>query len=300
MPHGTNPARESLDRALSGTTIHRRLLLPADLADQLLSPEDEVLLGLPSAPDDTGRILVVTTREVILGRWDAQGRSAKKVKRERSVPSGDVRGASYQPGLFYKVEIDVASTRDMGITPSTVEDGIRFAHALHALATSGRIPAPMTAEEVVIARHARGTYTPDSVENRMRAAWDRALLATTALWNCTSIQSGPALERLQPGEVTLLILVGQVGVSTEYLAVSDRRVFRGSAPGDRVKERSPADVREAVFDEGFLKDVVRVEMHDGTSLTLDGIHPEEGREFVDAFNTLLSTGSLPRELLPFR
>ncbi|MGO1975126.1 MAG: hypothetical protein ACTH2Q_19395 [Propionibacteriaceae bacterium] len=158
----------------------------------------------------------------------------------------------------------------------------------------------MAPEDVVAARHARGTYSPDSIENRMRAAWDRALLATSSLWNCEEVHSGPALGWLQPGEHTLLVLLGQVGVGTEYLGVTDRRVVRGSAPGRRTKERPPTDAREAVFDEGRFKDVVRVQMHDGSSLTLDAINPHEGREFVDALNTLIATGSLPPELLPLR
>ena len=96
------------------------------------------------------------------------------------------------------------------------------------------------------------------------------------------------------------MLVGTAGVKTDYLAVTDRRIFRGSAPGRRTDDRAPAQVREAVYDEGFLSDTVRVEMHEGSDLSLKGgFGPLEGREFVDALNTLVATGSLPRELLPF-
>lgn len=301
MSPGTSHARESLAKALSTTTIHQRLLLPDDLADRLLSPEDDVLLALPSIPGDVPRIVLVTRDEVVLGQWNAAGRTPKRITRKRAVPARDVRGASYVPGLHYQVEIDVRSARNLSIQPCTAEDGIRFEHALRALATTGRIPAPMTPEDVLRALYARGTYSlDDPTANRMRAAWDRALRATTALWNCSEIHSGPALGWLQPGEHTFLVLVGQVGVSTEFLAVTDRRVLRGRAPGQRIKDRPAADLRAAEFDQGRFKDWVRVEMRDGSSLKLDGIDSLEGREFVDALNTLVATGSLPPELLPFR
>ena len=300
MPHGLSTARASLARALSTTTIRRGLKMPEDIAEQLLAPEDEVLLALPGIPDDKPRIVLVTREEVVLGRWNAAGRVPKDVTRRRAVAARDVRGVSYIPGLYYTVDIAVSSARKLSIEPCTFEDAIRFAHALQTLATTGQLPPPMAPEAVVSARHAQGTYSPDSVENRMRAAWDRAVLAAPALWNCEAVHSGPALGWLQPAEHTLLVLLGSTGISKEYLAVTDRRVMRGSAPGRRVKERSPADVREAVFDEGWFKDVVRIEMHDGTSLKLDAVGAEEGREFVDALNTLIATGSLPKELLPFR
>lgn len=300
MPHGTSHARQSLARALSTTTIHRRLLLPEDLADHLLAPDDDVLLALPGIPDNRPRIILVTREEVILGRWNAEGRAPKDVTRKRAIPARDVRGASFRPGMYLDVEIDVRSARDLAIEPCTAEDGIRFAHGLQSLAETGQIPEPMAPAEVVHALHAWGEYSPDSPETRVRAAWDRALMGTVALWNCEEVHSGPALGWLQPGEHTLLVLLGQTGISTEYLAVTDRRIFRGSAPGRRTKERPPTDVREAVYDEGRFKDVVRVQMHDGSSLTLDAINPHEGREFVDALNTLIATGTLPPELLPFR
>jgi len=152
------------------------------------------------------------------------------------------------------------------------------------------------------ALHATGNYAQDGpVEARMRSAWDRALMGTRALWNCEEVHSGPALGWLHPGEHTYLVLVGTAGVATDYLAVTDRRVFRGSAPGRRTEDRAPAQVREAVYDSGFLSDAVRIEMHEGSPLTLKGgIRPLEGAEFVDALNTLVATGSLPPELLPFR
>ncbi|MDN5821721.1 MAG: hypothetical protein L0H39_09550 [Brachybacterium sp.] len=301
MPYGTSLAQKSLARALATTTTHRRLMMPEDLADHLLAPDDEVLIALPSIPDNKPRIVMVTREEVILGQWSAAGYSPKDITQKRAIPGRDVRGASYSPGLYHDVEIKVRSARDLSIQPCTVEDGIRFAHALQALATTGQVPPPMPPADVVTARHAQGNYSPDSVESRMCAAWDRAVLATTALWNCEEVHSGPALGWLYPGEQALLVLLGQTGVSTEYLAVTDRRVLRGSAPGARVKERPAADVRDAVFDEGRFKDAVRIEMHDGSSLKLDGgIHPLEGREFVDALNALIATGSLPTELLPFR
>lgn len=300
MPQGSSRARDSLARALSTTTIHRRLLLPEDLADHLLAPDDEVLLALPGIPDETPRILLVTREEVILGRWSAEGTVPKDVTRKRAVPAHAVRGASYTPGMYYDVEISVDSARDLKIEPCSLEDALRFTHALQSLVTTGRVPAPMAPADVVAARHAHGEYSPDSVANRTRAAWDRALMATTALWNCEEVHSGPALGWLLPGEHTLLVLLGQTGTSTEYLAVTDRRVMRGRAPGRRTKDRSPADVREAVFDEGLLSYSARIEMHDGTSLTLGTIDPNEGREFVEALNTLIRTGSLPAELLPFR
>lgn len=278
MPHGTSHARRSLARALFTTTIHRRLLLPQALADHLLAPEDEVLLALPGVPGDKPRIILVTREEVILGRWNALGRAPKDVMRKRAVPTSDVRGASYRPGLSDKVEIDVRAARDLAIEPCTAEDGIRFTHGLEALATTGQVPAPMPPEDVVAARHhTRGYYSPDSPENRTRAAWNRALMGTAALWNCEAIHGGNlSLGWLQPGEHTLLVLVGQTGISNKYLAVTDRRVLQGSAPGSRTKERPPTDLREAVYDEGRFKDVVRVQMHDGSSLTLDSINPHEG------------------------
>ena len=300
MLHGTTPARASLARALSTTTIHRRMLLPEDLADHLLADEDEVLLALPGIPDDAPSIILVTTREVVLGLWKAVGRAAKGVTRKRAVPAGDIGGADYRPGLYHTLTIAVRSGRYLSIEPCTAEDGIRFAHALHTLATPGRVPPPLAPAEVVRARPARGNDSPDSPENRMRAAWDRALLASTDLWNCEEVHSGPALGWLQPGEHTLLVLLGQVGVSTEYLAATDRRVMRGRAPGRKITDHPAAAVRGAVFDEGRFKDVVRVQMHDGATLTLGGIDPHEGREFVEALNTLVATGSLPQELLPFR
>lgn len=295
-----SPARESLARALSTTTIRRGLMMPEDIAEQLVTPDDEVLLALPGIPDDKPQIMLVTREEVVLGRWNAVGQVPKDVMRKRAVAARDVRGASYTPGLYYKVEVDVRSAKDLSMEPCTFEDGIRFAHALQTLATTGQVPPPMAPKDVVAARHAQGKYSPDSVENRMRAAWDRAVLAAPALWNCEEVHSGPALGWLQPGEHTLLVLLGQTGVSTEYLAVTDRRVMRGSAPGRRVKERPATDVRGAVFAEGRFKDVVRIEMHDGSSLKLDAIGAHEGREFVDALNSLVTTGSLPTELLPFR
>ena len=300
MSRGTSRARESLARALSTTTIHRRLLLPEDLTDHLLGPDDDVLLALPSVPAHQPRIVLVTREEVVLGRWDAGGSVPKKVMRKRVVSTRDLRGASYRPGLHAKLRIDVRSARDLAIEPCTAEDGIRFEQGLQSLATTGQVPAPMAPADVVHALHARGDYSPDSPENRVRAAWDRALRATTDLWNCEPIHSGPALGWLLPEEHTLLVLVGQTGISNEYLAATDRRVLRGRAPGGRVKDRPAADVRGAVFDEGRFKDVVRVELRDGSSLSLDGIDPNEGREFVDALNSLVATGSLPQELLPFR
>lgn len=300
MPLGTSTARETLDRALSTTTIRRRLLMPPDIADQLLEPDDEVLLALPGIPDDKPGIVVVTTREVLLGRWNAVGYEGKDVTRKRAVPARDIRGAGYIPGLHYNVEIDVHSARGLSLEPCTAEDGIRFTHALRTLAATGRVPPPMPPDAVITARHAEGTYSPDSTENRMRAAWDRALLATKALWNCTAIHSGPALGWLQPGEHTLLVLVGSTGVSNEYLAVTDRRIFRGRGPGSPSKERRPAQVREARFDGGFFTDSVRVEMHDGSSLKIGSVSATEGREFVEALNTLVTTGSLPAGLQPFR
>lgn len=274
--------------------------MPENIADKLLAPEDEVLLALPGIPEEKPKIILVTHQEVVLGRWNAAGRSPKGITRRRAVAARDVRGASYIPGLYYKVEIAVSSARNLSIEPCSFEDGLRFAHALQTLARTGRVPPPMAPADVVSARHVQGTYSPDSVESRMRAAWDGALLGTPALWNCEEVHSGPALGWLQPGEHTLLVLLGQTGVSTEYLAVTDRRVMRGSAPGRRVQERSPAEVSAAVFDEGRFKDVVRIEMHDGTSLELDAVGAEQGREFADALNALVATGSLPTQLLPFR
>lgn len=300
MPHGTSTARESLARALCATTIHRQLKLPADLAEQLLNPDDEVLLALPGIPDEKPKVVLVTAREVVFGRWNAVGRAPTEVTRKRAVPAGDVRGASYTPGMNYKVETQVDSARDLSLIPCTVEDGIRFAHALHTLATTGRLPSPLPPAEVIAARHADGLCSPDNDENRVRAEWDRALLATTALWNCTAVHSGPALGWLQPGEHTFLVLLGQVVISTEFLAATDRRILRGSAPGSRLKEHPASEVARAVYDEGWLKDTAKVEMRDGTTLTLDAVNPLEGLEFVDALNTLVSTGALPPELQPFR
>lgn len=301
MPQGTNPARESLARALASTTIHRRLLLPEDLADHLLNPEDEVLLSLPGIPGDTPEILLVTRQEVILGRWDAAGSAPKDITRKRAVPARDVRGASYTPGMYYKVEIAVDSARDLRIEPCTVEDALRFTHGLQSLVATGQVPAPMAPADVVAARHAHGEYSPDSTENRMRAAWDRALLGGTGLWNSEAAHSGPALGWLLPGEHTLLVLIGATGMNTDFLAVTDRRVLRGRAPGDHTDAHAAQDVREAVYDEGFFQDTVRIEMHDGSTLKLaGGFDLIEGREFVDALNTLIATGSLPSELLPFR
>lgn len=37
-----------------------------------------------------------------------------------------------------------------------------------------------------------------------------------------------------------------------------------------------------MFVKGFLTDAVRVEMHDGSSLKLANVDPDEGAEFVDA------------------
>src|SRR5699024_4813270 len=113
--------------------------------------------------------------------------------------------------------------------------------------------------------------------------------------------SGPALGWLHPGEHTYLVLVGTAGVATDYLAVTDRRDLRGGAPGLRTDDRAPVHLREAVNGCGFLSDTVRIEMHDGSALTLKGgIRPLEGTEFVDALSTLVATGSLPPELRPFR
>ena len=301
MPYGTSLARQSLAEALSTTTLRRRLLLPEDLADHLLDPDDDVLLALPSVPNDKVRILLVTRDEVILGQWRAAGYSAKDITQKRSVPAPDVRGASYFPGLYHDVDIDVHAARNLSIEPCTAEDGIRFTHALQTLAATGQVPPPMAPADVITARHATGNYSPDTVENRMRAAWDRALMGTTALWNCEPIHSGPALYWLYPGEHTYLVLVGQTGIAHRYLAVTDQRVLEGNGSGGRPKERLPSDVREAVYDKGFLNDAVRIEMHDGSSLELKGsIDPPEGHEFVDALNTLIATGSLPTGLLPFR
>lgn len=300
MPHGTSLARQSLATALATTTIRRRLLMPEDLADHLLDPDDDVLLALPGVPDDTARILLVTREELVLGQWRAAGSSAKDITQKREVPAPDVRGASYFPGLGRDVRIDVLSARDLSIQPCTAEDGIRFTHALHALATTGQAPPPMTPADVTSALHAAGTYAPDTVENRMCAAWDRALMGTTSLSGCREIHSGTALTWLHPGEHTFLVLPGPSGNSTEYLAVTDQRVLWGRAPGRHLKERRPADVREAVYDTGFFSDTVRIEMHDGSSLKLDVRHTQEGHEFVDALNTLIATGSLPTELLAFR
>ncbi len=301
MPHGTSPAQESLERALSTTTIRRELMLPEDLADHLLDPQDDVLLALPSLPGDRGRILLVTHQEVILGQWNAEGTAPTQITRKRTVPAQDVRGVSYRPGMYHDVDIDVRG-RDLSLEPCTAEDAIRFAYALDALATTGRLPPPLSPAEVDTALHATGNYAQDGpVEARMRSAWDRALMGTRALWNCEEVHSGPALGWLHPGEHTYLVLVGTAGVATDYLAVTDRRVFRGSAPGRRTEDRAPAQVREAVYDSGFLSDAVRIEMHEGSPLTLKvGIRPLEGAEFVDALNTLVATGSLPPELLPFR
>ena len=300
MTRSTSTARESLSRALSTTTVHRRLMLPDDVADHLLEPDDEVLLALPGLPDDTPKIAVVTTREVVLGRWNTLTEDPQEIVRKRAVPASDVRGAEYLPGLHYPVEIAVDGARDVKLEPSTPEDGIRFAHALHTLATTGRVPAPLPPAEVIAVRHSRGTYSPDSEENRMRAAWDRALLATTDLWNCTAIHSGPALGWLEPGEHTLLVLVGTASVTVEYLAVTDRRVFRGNAPGRRVKEHPASGVRRAVCKETWLSTKVTVEMHDGSTLKMRANNSHEGQEFVDALNTLITTGALPPELQPFR
>lgn len=275
-------------------------MLPDDLADQLLGPDDEVLLALPGVPGDTGQILLVTAKEVVLAQWDAAGDAPRRIRRKREAPAADIASASYSPGVYRKLRVKNRSGRDLAMEPCTAEDGVRFAAALDTLASTGRLPGPMPPEEVLTALHASGDYSPDSPETRMRAAWDRALLATTDVWTCEEVHSGPALGWLQPGEHTLLVLVGQKGVSTEYLAVTDRRILRGSAPGRRTKDRAPGDVARAEYDEGRFKDVVRVRMHDGSSLDLDGIDDLEGKEFVDALNTLITTGALPPELQPFR
>src|SRR5699024_12741569 len=104
-----------------------------------------------------------------------------------------------------------------------------------------------------------------------------------------------------PGAHPCRARVGPAGPATASLAVTDRRAFRGSAPGRRTDDRAPVQVREAVYASGFLSDTVRIEMHEGSALTLKGgIRPLEGTEFVDALNTLVATGSLPPELRPFR
>src|SRR5699024_3738858 len=151
----------------------------------------------------------------------------------------------------------VVRVHDLSLELCTAEDAIRFTHALDTLATTGRIPPPLSPAEVDTALHATGNYAQDGpVEARMRSAWDRALMGTRALWNCEEVHSGPALGWLHPGEHTYLVLVGTAGVATDYLAVTDRRVFRGSAPGRRTDDRAPVQVREAVYDSGFLSDTV--------------------------------------------
>lgn len=275
--------------------------MPDDLADHLLAPDAEVVLALPSIPDDKPQIVLVTTKEVVLGRWNTAGRTVKEITRVRTVPAADVRGVNYSPGLYRSVRIVVDSAPDLSIDPCTAEDAIRFTHALQALAATGALPPPLQPAQVLSALHASGDYAGDSVENRMRAAWDRALRGTANLWNCEAIHSGPALRWLYPGEHTLLVLVGLTGISTQYLAVTDRRVIRGRAPGAKTKDQPIAHARRALYAEGILNDAVRVEMNDGSSLKLKGaINPDEGHEFVDAVNTLVDTGSLPQYLLPFR
>ena len=41
-------------------------------------------------------------------------------------------------------------------------------------------------------------------------------------------------------------------------------------------------------------------MHDGSTLKIRANNSLEGQEFVDALNTLITTGALPPELQPFR
>ncbi|MGO1567251.1 hypothetical protein [Brachybacterium sp. AOP35-5H-19] len=101
---------------------------------------------------------------------------------------------------------------------------------------------------------------------------------------------------LDPDDEVLLALPGIPDDKPKIALVTTREVILGRW---NTEGRTPADVREAVFEEGRFKDWVRVEMHDGSSLTLDGINPLEGQEFVDAFNTLIATGALPPELQPF-
>src|SRR5699024_5218799 len=173
MPHATSPAQESLERALSTTTIRRELMLPQDLADHLLEPQDDVLLALPSLPGDRGRILLVTHQEVILGQWNAEGTAPTQITRKRTVPAQDVRGVSYRPGMYHDVDIDVRG-RDLSLEPCTAEDAIRFAYALDALATTGRIPSPLSPAEVDTALHATGNTAQEGpAEARQRSAWDR-------------------------------------------------------------------------------------------------------------------------------
>src|SRR5699024_6528940 len=141
--------------------------------------------------------------------------------------------------------------RDRSPDPRTAEDALPLTHALDPLATAGRLPPPLSPAEVDTALHATGNYAQDGpVEARMRSAWGRALMGTRALWNCEEVHSAPALGWLHPGEHTYLVLVGTAGVATDYLAVTDRRVFRGSAPGRRTDGRAPVQVREAVYDSG--------------------------------------------------
>lgn len=97
MTRSTSTARESLARALSLTTVHRRLMVPDDLADHLLEPDDEVLLALPGVPGDTGQILLVTAKEVVLAQWDAEGDAPRKLKRKREASAVDVASVTYRP-----------------------------------------------------------------------------------------------------------------------------------------------------------------------------------------------------------
>src|SRR5699024_11825313 len=110
-------------------------------------------------------------------------------------------------------DVDRARRRgDLALEPCTAAAAIRSTHALAALATSGRIPPPLSPAEVDTALHATGNYAQDGpVEARMRSAWDRALMGTRALWNCEEVHSGPALGWLHPGEHTYLVLVGTAG-----------------------------------------------------------------------------------------
>src|SRR5699024_2086746 len=232
---------------------------------------------------------LVTREEVILGQWNAEGTAPKQITRKRSVPAQEVRGVSYRPGMYHDVDIDVRG-RDLSLEPCTAEDAIRFTHALDTLATTGRIPPPLSPAEVDTALHATGNYAQDGpVEARMRSAWDRALMGTRALWNGEEVHSGPALGWLRPGEHTYLVRAGPARAATACLAARGRPVSGGSAPGRRTADRAPVQVREAVYASCFLRDTGRIETHEGSALTLKGgIRPLEGTEFVDALNTLVA------------
>lgn len=104
----------------------------------LLHPEEEVLLVLPGVAGDFPNVMIVTATRLLLA---SVAGPLKKAKTKREVPSSDLTGVRYRPGIFTRVRVARSSGCDITMMPHRKGDAERFTDEFEHLIQTGSLPS---------------------------------------------------------------------------------------------------------------------------------------------------------------